>query len=297
MAQIWMTSQWIICMSGPHILLHYESSCLTYLWPILFFCQDNQAVGESLLFWCYYLLNKEYPPEGNAHLLYGCTQVSIKWQQWSASDTSFAQRLKSQLYNFTRTLVSVHLQEYKQVIRNKWGLSSFKAYYINNDQEPSFWSTVEAKKQCIMESGVGYTGPEAMEGLLKNQKVQEVWQELHIERRGANELLQPEEVRLMYHQMSEADAPQNKVSLNDGEPKTINKLSSFIPISEDAEECNDRAIKRLKRQLREAASSAALASWKITIHASGLSPGIVETEKILWVILQYKFITVIMMRV
>ncbi|KAK0237949.1 hypothetical protein EDD85DRAFT_790045 [Armillaria nabsnona] len=80
--------------------------------------------------------------------------------------------------------------------------------------------------------------------------------------------------------MSEADAPQNKVSLNDGEPKTINKLSSFIPISEDAEECNDRVIKRLKRQLREAANSTASAGWKITIHASGLSPGIVETEKI-----------------
>ncbi|KAK0234819.1 hypothetical protein EDD85DRAFT_955692 [Armillaria nabsnona] len=213
-------------MSGPHISSRYESSRSTDPLPILFFCQDNQAAGESVLLLCYYLLNKEYPPKGNAHLSY-----------------SRAQRLKNQLYNFART--------------------SFEAYYINNHRKPSFRSTVEAEKQCVTESGV-----------------REVWRELHIERRVTNELLQPEEVRLMHHRMSEADAPQNKVSLNDGEPKTINKLSSFIPISEDAEECNDRAIKRLKRQLREATNSAASAGWKITIHAGGLSPGIVETEKI-----------------
>ncbi|PBK70540.1 hypothetical protein ARMSODRAFT_1018069 [Armillaria solidipes] len=80
--------------------------------------------------------------------------------------------------------------------------------------------------------------------------------------------------------MSEANAPQNKVSLNDKDPETINKLSYFIPISEDAEECNDSAIKRLKKQLRGVATSAALAGWKIAIHAGGLSPGIVETERI-----------------
>ncbi|KAK0431347.1 hypothetical protein EV421DRAFT_1743182 [Armillaria borealis] len=76
------------------------------------------------------------------------------------------------------------------------------------------------------------------------------------------------------------------------------KLSSFIPISEDAEKCNNSAIKQLKKQLRDVASlpppvlsflqipslflalcSAALARWKVTIHAGGLSPGIVETEK------------------
>ncbi len=51
--------------------------------PILFLCQDNQAAGESILFLCYYLLHKkyppEYPPERSTYLLNSLTQVSANY--------------------------------------------------------------------------------------------------------------------------------------------------------------------------------------------------------------------------
>lgn len=80
--------------------------------------------------------------------------------------------------------------------------------------------------------------------------------------------------RLMDYLMSETGA-------SDADPKSVNLLSSFTPISEDTEGCNDRAIKRLKKQLKDATMSAAVAGWKITIYAGGLSPGVVEPQNLL----------------
>ena len=80
--------------------------------------------------------------------------------------------------------------------------------------------------------------------------------------------------RLMDYLMSEMGA-------SDKDPKKVNLLSSFTPISEDTEGCNDRAIKQLKKQLGDVIMSAATAGWKITIHAGGLSPGVVKPQNLL----------------
>ncbi len=66
--------------------------------------------------------------------------------------------------------------------------------------------------------------------------------------------------------MSEVDEPQNKASLKVDDPKAIYKLSSFILISEDAEDCNDSAIKLLKKQLRRVAGTAT--SGRLDAHYS-----------------------------
>lgn len=81
--------------------------------------------------------------------------------------------------------------------------------------------------------------------------------------------------------MSEVDEPQNKASSKVNDPKAIKKLSSFILISEDAEDCNDSAIKLLRKQLRRVAGTAASIGWKLTIHAGGMSPGVAEAETFL----------------
>ncbi len=78
--------------------------------------------------------------------------------------------------------------------------------------------------------------------------------------------------------MSEADEPQNKASLKVDDPKAIYKLSSFILILEDAEDCNDSAIKLLKKQLRRVAGTATSVGWTLTIHAGGMYPGVAEAE-------------------
>ncbi|KAK0184973.1 hypothetical protein F5146DRAFT_1144628 [Armillaria mellea] len=72
----------------------------------------------------------------------------------------------------------------------------------------------------------------------------------------------------------------SEMGASDADPKSVNLLSSFTPILEDTEGCNDRAIKRLKKQLKDATMSTAVASWKITIYAGGLSPGVVEPQNL-----------------
>ncbi|KAK0189574.1 hypothetical protein F5146DRAFT_1138967 [Armillaria mellea] len=72
----------------------------------------------------------------------------------------------------------------------------------------------------------------------------------------------------------------SETGASDADPKSVGLLSSFTPISEDTEGCNDRAIKQLKKQLKDATMSAAVAGWKITIYAGGLSPGVVEPQNL-----------------
>ncbi|KAK0183899.1 hypothetical protein F5146DRAFT_1007050 [Armillaria mellea] len=80
--------------------------------------------------------------------------------------------------------------------------------------------------------------------------------------------------RLMDYLMLEMGA-------SDADPKSVDLLSSFTLILEDTEGCNDRAIKRLKKQLKDTTMSTAVASWKITIYAGGLSPGVIEPQNLL----------------